>query len=72
MELHLSHDASNDEQIIPCSERFPVRQRVPSKPNPVCLKYFTIASPDGLDLNLVIYVGKGTPSDYDMREFNVG
>lgn len=49
-----------------------MRQCVPSKPNPVGLKNSIMASPDGLVLDFSIYVGKGTVSDDDMREFGLG
>ncbi|XP_070392602.1 piggyBac transposable element-derived protein 3-like [Dermacentor albipictus] len=72
IELPRSLEVSIDEQMIPFSGRCPVQQCIPSKPNPVGLKIFVIASPDGFMLDFAIYVGKGTVPDDDMWEFGLG
>ncbi|XP_054720937.1 piggyBac transposable element-derived protein 3-like [Uloborus diversus] len=72
LELPKSNHLSIDEQMIPFSGKCVARQYVPSKPNPLGLKNFILASKDGLVLDFVIYQGKGTVPEDDVKTFGLG
>lgn len=72
LQLPRSQNVCVDEQMVPFSGRCPYRQYVPSKPNPLGLKNFVMASADGLVLDFLIYVGKGTVPDDDMKQLGLG
>lgn len=72
LEIPKSNHLSIDEQMIPFSGKCVARQYVPSKPNPLGLKNFILASKDGLILDFVIYQGKGTVPEDDMKTFGLG
>ncbi|XP_068081807.1 piggyBac transposable element-derived protein 3-like [Anabrus simplex] len=72
LSLPRSKHVSLDEQMVPFSGKCGFRQFVPSKPNPLGLKNFILAAPDGLVLDFMFYTGAGTVSIEDQKEYGLG
>ncbi|XP_049813953.1 piggyBac transposable element-derived protein 3-like [Schistocerca nitens] len=70
--LPRSHHLSVDEQMVPFSGKCGFVTYVPSKPNPLGLKCFILAAPDGLVLDFMFYNGSGTVSAEDIKEYGLG
>ena len=65
-------EVSIDDQMIPFSGSTSVKQYVPNKPNPIGLRSFVLANPDGLILDFRIYVGQDTFSDVSSERGVIG
>lgn len=61
-----------DEMIIPFSGQCKMRQYCPNKPNPVGLKVFVLATPDGIVCDMIIYQGDTTCPDLINQGFGLG
>ncbi|XP_049946937.1 piggyBac transposable element-derived protein 3-like [Schistocerca serialis cubense] len=61
------HDQDRSANFGKCA----MKTYVPSKPNPLGLKNFILASSDGLVLDFIIYTGKGTVPDTELKEIGL-
>ncbi|KAJ2940718.1 hypothetical protein O0L34_g14666 [Tuta absoluta] len=65
-------DLSIDEMMIPFQGACGLKQYCPGKPNPVGLKAFVLATPDGLVCNYHIYQGNTTYPDLEGSSYGLG
>lgn len=69
---HKENKLSIDEMIIPFTGSCGIKQYCPGKPNPVGVKAFVLANPNGLVCNFDVYQGNTTYPQFESTSFGLG
>lgn len=71
LQLTLTRELSIDEQMIPFTGNMSAKQFVRGKPNPWGIKNFVVCSKDGIAYDFLLYHGKSTKVDPEMKDLGV-